>query len=130
VRGICCLRPGVPGISENIRVNSIVGRFLEHSRVFAFLRGEERAIYIGSADLMRRNLDNRVELVTPVENERLKDDLIDTLERCLADNTNAWELHEDGTWERLHPPSPEARRNAQEELMEIARRVEAEFKAA
>lgn len=127
VRGICCLRPGVPGVSENIRVNSVVGRFLEHSRIYAFLRGEERTILIGSADLMRRNLDNRVELVTPVENEVLQDQLLDTVERCLADNSNAWELHENGDWERLSPPSPEERRNVQEELMEIFRQSDAAF---
>ena len=129
VRGICCLRPGVPGVSENIRVNSVVGRFLEHSRVYAFMRPsrEERAVYIGSADLMRRNLDNRVELVTPVENVQLQDQLLDTIERCLADNSNAWELESDGRWRRLSPPAPELRRNVQEELMELARRADAEF---
>jgi polyphosphate kinase len=131
VRGICCLRPGVPGISENIRVNSVVGRFLEHSRVYAFIRhgrdGIERRVYIGSADLMRRNLDNRVELITPVENEALQDQLLDTIERCLADNSNAWELGSDGNWTRLQPPSPEERRNAQEETMALVRKADAEY---
>ncbi|MGH2905678.1 MAG: polyphosphate kinase 1 [Solirubrobacterales bacterium] len=133
VRGICCLRPGVPEISENIRVNSVVGRFLEHSRVYAFLRhgadGPERHVYIGSADLMRRNLDNRVELVTPVENEALQDQLLDVVDRCLADNTNAWELGEDGSWTRLRAASPEKRRNAQEELMDLARTADEAFNA-
>ncbi len=127
VRGICCLRPGIPGVSENIRVNSVVGRFLEHSRIYAFIRGEERRVLIGSADLMRRNLDNRVELVTPVEDESLKDELFDTLERCLDDNSNAWELDESGTWERLAPPSTEQRRNVQDELMERYRASDAAF---
>src|SRR3954462_2453731 len=97
VRGICCLKPGLPGISENIRVVSIVGRFLEHSRIFAFERDERCTVYIGSADLMPRNLDTRVELITPVEDPALRDDLLDTLERSLADDTHAWELDAEGT---------------------------------
>jgi polyphosphate kinase len=127
VRGICCLRPGVPGVSENIRVNSVVGRFLEHSRIYGFIRGDERTALIGSADLMRRNLDNRVELVTPVEDEALKDQLFDTLERSFADNSNAWELETSGDWRRLAPPTPEERRNVQEELMDIFRAQDAAF---
>ena len=86
MRGICCLRPGVPGVSENIRVVSIVGRFLEHSRIYAFERNGEHTVYIGSADLMPRNLDTRVELLTPVLDETLRGDLVDTLDRCFADN--------------------------------------------
>jgi polyphosphate kinase len=127
VRGICCLRPGVEGVSDNIRVNSVVGRFLEHSRIYGFIRGDERTVLIGSADMMRRNLDNRVELVTPVEEEALKDELFDTLERCLADNSNAWELRADGSWDRLEPPSPDQRRNVQDELMERFRSSDAAF---
>jgi polyphosphate kinase len=100
VRGICCLIPGLEGVSETINVVSIVGRFLEHSRVFAFYRGDERVYYIGSADLMPRNLDTRVELVSPVEDPELKAELDDTLERCLADDTNAWVLGSDGRWTR------------------------------
>ena len=110
IRGICCLRPGVPGVSENIRVVSIVGRFLEHSRIFAFERGDTRTVYIGSADLMPRNLDTRVELLAPVRDEALRGDLLDTLERCFADDTNAWELDQDGTWTRRTPSGPEPRR--------------------
>jgi len=100
VRGICCLRPGVPGVSENIHVVSVVGRFLEHSRVYTFHRGEERKVFIGSADLMPRNLDTRVELLTPVEAEGLKAEIEDTLQRCLDDDTFAWDLDMDGTWTR------------------------------
>jgi polyphosphate kinase len=115
IRGICRLRPGVSGVSDNIRVVSVVGRFLEHSRIFAFERNGSTRVYVGSADLMPRNLDNRVELVAPVDDPVLRDDLLDTLERCLADDTNAWELGEDGTWARRQPgPEP---RNAQRELM-------------
>lgn len=117
VRGICCLRPGVPGLSENIRVVSIVGRFLEHSRVYAFRRGEDWSIFIGSADLMPRNLDSRVELVTPVQDEIARDQILDVMERCFADNTNSWVLDSSGNWSRLSPEGGE-RRNAQEELME------------
>jgi polyphosphate kinase len=117
VRGICCLRPGVPGVSDNIRVVSIVGRYLEHSRVYAFRRGEEVRILIGSADLMPRNLDHRVELVTPVEDPSLQEELLDVLERSLADNSNAWELGADGAWTRI--PTPEVgRRSVQDELRE------------
>jgi polyphosphate kinase len=115
VRGICCLRPGVPGVSENIRVVSVVGRFLEHSRIYAFWRGEEVEVLTGSADLMPRNLDSRVELVVPVESEPLRAQLLDVLERCLADNSNAWEMGADGEWRRLSAPGG-GRRNAQEEL--------------
>ena len=82
----------MPGVSEHIRVHSIVGRFLEHSRIYSFERGDEHTIYIGSADLMPRNLDTRVELLAPVRDEPLQGELLDTLERCMADNTNAWVL--------------------------------------
>jgi polyphosphate kinase len=102
-RGICCLRPGVEGVSENIRVVSIVGRFLEHSRIYAFERNGETGVYIGSADLMPRNLDTRVELLAPVQEDLLRADLLDTLDRCFADDVNSWELGEDGNWTRRHP---------------------------
>jgi polyphosphate kinase len=117
VRGICCLRPGVPGVSENIRVISIVGRFLEHSRIYAFRRGDESTVLIGSADLMPRNLDSRVELVTPLIDETARDQALDVLERCFADNMNSWVLDSSGTWSRLSPEGGE-RRNVQAELRE------------
>jgi polyphosphate kinase len=125
IRGICCLRPGVPGVSDNITVVSLVGRFLEHSRIYAFRRGHEETIYIGSADLMPRNLDTRVELLTPVLEPPLRAELVDALERCMSDDTNAWTLQADGAWSRRTPgDSP---RNAQEELMarHAARAVDA-----
>jgi polyphosphate kinase len=115
IRGISCLRPGVPGVSENIRVVSIVGRLLEHSRIYAFERDEECTVYIGSADLMPRNLDTRVEMLTPVHDESLRADLLDTLDRCFVDNVNAWELSEDGTWTRRHADGEP--RSVQRELM-------------
>jgi polyphosphate kinase len=117
VRGICCLRPGVPGLSENITVVSVVGRFLEHSRIYAFEReSEPTMVIIGSADLMPRNLDHRVELAVPVESEAARAELLDTLERCLVDNVNAWELRPDGEWIRRTPGDGEVR-NVHRELM-------------
>jgi polyphosphate kinase len=100
VRGICCLRAGVPGVSDNIRVVSVVGRFLEHARLYGFRRGSERLWWMGSADLMPRNLDTRVELLAPIENPALRDEIEDTLGLCLSDDTFAWELRPDGVWER------------------------------
>jgi polyphosphate kinase len=117
IRGICCLRAGVPGVSENINVVSVVGRFLEHSRFYLFQRGDERRCYMGSADLMPRNLDTRVELLAPVESAELRDEMEDTLRRCLADDTFAWELDVNG-WRRRSGD----RRSVHEELM--ARAVE------
>ncbi len=117
VRGICALRPGVEGISENIEVVSVVGRFLEHSRIFCFERpGETERIYIGSADLMPRNLYNRVELLTPIEDSSARAELVDILDRALADDTNAWVLHEDGGWTRRTPGDEP--RSVQRELIE------------
>ncbi len=129
VRGICCLRPGVPGISENIRVLSIVGRFLEHSRIYSFQRGAETKVYMGSADLMPRNLDSRVELVTPVEDPTLLGEMLDVLERCFADNSNSWELDAAGKWTRLSAPLGE-RRSVQAELRELSAARAAEQLAA
>ena len=119
VRGICCLRPGLAGISENIRVVSIVGRLLEHSRVYAFERDGEHTVYIASADLMPRNLDHRVELAVPVEAPELQAELLDTLERAFADNQNSWELDGDGTWTRRSPAPGEQPRSLQLELAEL-----------
>ena len=118
VRGICALRPGVAGVSENIEVVSVVGRFLEHSRIFSFERpGESERVYIGSADLMPRNLYNRVELVAPVEDQRIRAEVLDVLDRSLADNTNAWVLGSDGSWTRRRPD--DGPRNVQRELVEL-----------
>jgi polyphosphate kinase len=117
VRSVCGLRPGVPGISDTIRVTSIVGRFLEHTRIFAFTSGEETEYYIGSADMMERNLDNRVELLTPVEDDAARAELAAILDICLTDTALAWTLAPTGVWSRVGP-DPEGRQiNAQEELM-------------
>jgi polyphosphate kinase len=105
VRGICCLRAGVPGLSENIVVRSIVGRYLEHSRIYRFgARGRTRHYYIGSADLMPRNLDRRVEALIPITDPDLQFRFDEMLDVALADNNLAWELN-DGTWARVsgHP---------------------------
>jgi polyphosphate kinase len=101
VRGLCCLRPGVPGVSDNIRVSSVIGRFLEHARIYYFRNGGREQVYIGSADLMPRNLNRRVEIVFPVEDpklvRRIKDEI---LEVYLADNVNAYQMEKDGAYLR------------------------------
>ena len=118
VRGICCLRPGVPGLSESIRVRSIVGRFLEHSRIFRF-GNRERGFthFIGSADLMPRNLDRRVEVTVPVLDPQLTTRLDEILEAGWEDDTLAWELDAGGSWTKV---PTERGANAQERLMQIA----------
>jgi polyphosphate kinase len=120
VRSICCLRPGVPGLSETIRVHSVLGRFLEHSRIYVFRDSDGARYYLGSADLMPRNLDNRVEVITPIEDEGLQRDCDEVLEATLADNRSAWRLLPGSEWERLHPGEGEPERSAQEELMRHA----------
>jgi polyphosphate kinase len=103
IRGICCLRPGVPGMSETIRVRSIVGRFLEHSRILRFGGEADRPAhhYIGSADLRRRNLDRRVEAMVPVADPGAVAQLDEILSLNLADDTQSWSLAADGTWHRI-----------------------------
>ncbi|HEU4865238.1 MAG TPA: polyphosphate kinase 1 [Actinomycetota bacterium] len=117
VRGICCLRPGVPGLSENIRVRSLVGRYLEHSRIFRFGEGEDAIHYIGSADLMQRNLDQRVEAVVPVPDEALCARLDEMLDVLLQDDTLAWTLGRDGAWSKV---PTERGVNAQQRFQEMA----------
>jgi polyphosphate kinase len=130
IRGICCLRPGVEGVSDNIDVVSVLGRFLEHSRVYCFERADKTRVLIGSADLMPRNLDTRVELITPVEDEAIRDDLLDTLERSLATEVSAWVLGADGEWEPRTTGDPP--RSVQRELMQLhaARSSEAQHSEA
>jgi polyphosphate kinase len=120
IRGICCLRPSVPDVSENIRVISIIGRFLEHSRIFHFHNNGHDEIYIGSADWMPRNLDRRVEAVTPVEDPKILQNLQNILEIMLGDNRQAWELKSDGSYIQRHPGKNELERHTQNILMEIA----------
>jgi polyphosphate kinase len=105
VRGICCLRPGMPGRSENIRVISIIGRFLEHSRLIHFANGGDAEYYIGSADWMPRNLERRVEAVAPIVDRSLHPRLQSLLDLCLDDYRQAWELDADGTYTQRQPRS-------------------------
>jgi polyphosphate kinase len=116
-RSTCALRPGVDGVSENIRVRSIVGRFLEHSRVYSFEAGERVATYIGSADLMQRNLDHRIEVLVPVENARARSEIHAVLDSAFADETNAWLLSPEGEWERATPASPAKPHSHHETMM-------------
>ena len=121
VRGICCLRPGLPGVSDSIRVISIVGRFLEHSRAFYFLNGGEEEVYIGSADWMPRNLERRIEAVAPIEDPADRQALRDLLLLMWGDNRQAWELRSDGTYEQRRPPGPETERATHRLLAEGGR---------
>ena len=119
IRGICCLRPGIKGLSENIHVRSIVGRFLEHTRVFYFLNGGDELVLCSSADWMPRNLHHRVEACFPIEEKRPKDQVIKYgLMNYLNDNTQAWILQSDGTYKKIRPGSQKPR-NTQQQLLEI-----------
>ena len=113
VRGICCLIPGVPGATENIRVISVVGRFLEHSRIYIFGRGARAKVYIASADFMTRNTLRRVEVAAPIRDERLKEEIVAMFDLLLADNVQAREMQADGSYVRRQPMGEEPR-NAQE----------------
>ena len=120
VRGICCLRPGLPKISSKIRVISIIGRFLEHSRIFYFHNNGEEEMYIGSADWMSRNLSRRVEAVTPIESPEIFSDLQEILGVMLADNRKAWELKSDGTFVQRKPKKGEEAHSTHDTFMEMA----------
>ncbi len=118
VRGMCCLRPGVPGVSHNIRVRSIVGRFLEHSRVYWFANNGEDKFYLASADLMERNLDRRVETGFPIEGKKLQGRLKKELDLYLSDNSSAWLLQPNGRYVRTQPGANQTVRNVQAQLLE------------
>lgn len=118
IRGICCLRPGLEGVSDNIRVVSIVGRFLEHARAFVFGEGEDEKAYLGSADLMQRNLDRRVEQLFPLRQERHRQKIQRLLELQLSDTANGWELRSDGSFERMRPAEGEDQLDSQALLIE------------
>ncbi len=122
VRGICCLRPGVPGISENIRVRCLLGRYLEHGRVYYFHNGGEEEVYLGSADLMQRNLNRRVEVIFPVESADLKRQIMDEIIAIeLRDNVKSRRLLPDGTYLPILPGAGEAPLEAQRWFMERRR---------
>ncbi len=118
VRGVCCLRPGIEGVSENIRVRSIIGRFLEHSRVYWFANDGEPHLYLSSADLMERNLDRRVETAFPIEGKKLQQRVLQALELYLSDNSSALVLQPDGQYLALSSSGSDVIRNVQDELLE------------
>jgi polyphosphate kinase len=120
VRGMCCLRPQVPGISDNIRVISIVGRFLEHSRIFYFHNQGQEEVFIGSADWMPRNLDRRIEAVVPILDGAIAKDLQEILGIMLVDNRQAWDLQPDGRYIQRRPNADTLEQSSQRILMELA----------
>ena len=119
-RSICMIRPGVEGMSETIRVRSILGRFLEHSRIYSFDAGDHSTVLIGSADLMPRNLDRRVEILVPIENTSARQELQAILDSVFADDVHAWVLAEDGSWAPLMPKKPEKVVDHQKAMMKRA----------
>ena len=121
IRGICCLRPKVKGLSDRIRVISVIGRFLEHSRIFYFSNSGKEQVYIGSADWMPRNLDARVEVVTPIEDTSLVKELKQILEIVMADNRQAWDLRSDGTYVQRTPKDGEPEMSSQKHFMSQGR---------
>jgi polyphosphate kinase len=126
VRANCTLVPGVKGLSETIRVRSVLGRFLEHSRLYCFEAGDDKTYLLGSADLMPRNLEHRIEVVMPIEDQHVRNEIEAILKALLADNSQAWQLHADGTWRRVGPKKTERRRPAQGVFMrrrDRARRI-------
>jgi polyphosphate kinase len=122
VRGVCSLRPGVRGLSDGIRVRSVLGRFLEHSRLFNFDAGNRSTYYLGSADLMPRNLDHRIEVVTPVDDVAAQKEVAAAFEALLADTASSWDLTKEGQWHRIQAKKDDKPRSAQSVLMRRARR--------
>ena len=120
-RSICMLKPGVPGMSENIRVRSIVGRYLEHSRLYGFEIGDDVEVFLGSADLMTRNLDRRIEVVVPVEQKRLRQEMVAIFDSAFADTSSSWELAADGPWTRRKRSKGERAHSHQLNLQRRAR---------
>ncbi len=121
VRGLCCLRAGVPGLSESIGVYSTLGRFLEHGRIYRFENGGEPEFYLGSADWMQRNLDRRVEAIAPVKDPQVRAELEAILHVYEEDNCSAWDMQPDGSYRRREPAAGAPRRAAQEIFLDLAR---------
>jgi len=107
IRGICCLKPGIPGVSENIRVISVIGRFLEHSRAYFFQNGGKGELYLGSADIMPRNLDDRVETLFPVFDKAFIQVVKSDLDLILSDNVKAWQMNAEGIYSKISNDAPE-----------------------
>ena len=120
MRGVCCLRPGVLGVSENIEVRSIIGRFLEHARVYAFENDGNKEVYASSADLMNRNMFRRVEVFFPIENKKLQARVLHNLDLYLTDNSQAWILQSDGSYQHLKQTDAEESIQVQSLLMHEA----------
>jgi polyphosphate kinase len=131
VRGICCLRPGIPGLSSRIRVRATIDRFLEHARLFRFENGGQEELYFSSADWMPRNFHRRVEVMTPVLDPKVKDRVRDVMDVAFSDDAKSWELGADGTYERVRPADPGRPSRSQQRFIEIGReRVKAAEAAA
>ncbi len=120
VRDTCRVRPGIPGLSESMRVVSVVGRFLEHSRIYHFRNGGEEEYYIGSADCMKRNLESRVEALVPVEAEALRAELDSILTAALRDNRRAWDMRADGSYVQRRAAEGEKELDSQQQFIEYA----------
>jgi len=127
VRGFCCLRPQVPGLTENIEITSVIGRFLEHSRIFHFRNGAENEVdgefFIGSADWMYRNLNRRVELIAPVVEPNCRQRLWEVLQLLLADRRQTWDMDAEGNYSQRKPTNDEEAVGIHERLMQMARRA-------
>ncbi|HUM92658.1 MAG TPA: RNA degradosome polyphosphate kinase, partial [Candidatus Competibacter sp.] len=126
VRDTCRLRPGIPGVSENVQVISIVGRFLEHTRIFYFLNNGNEEYFIGSADCMKRNLESRVEVVAPVEAPELRLELRQVLDAQLNDRCGAWDMQPDGSYIQRMPSEGDDPRSSQQVLIDLAERRQKE----
>ena len=120
VRDTCRLRPGIPGLSDNIRVISVVGRFLEHTRIYYFRNGGDEEFYIGSADLMMRNLERRAEVIVAVEDEQMRELLRECLEAQLNDQRNAWDMKSDGTYVQRRPKTAKEERGSHQFMIDAA----------